>query len=104
SFYVEDMRDESRWGDYPELAAGVGVGSSLSLPLQVDGGTIGVLNLYSHEPHGFDEALRHSFSVFAGQAAAALTMVLRQARQDELGAQLEQALSSRTIIDQAIGI
>jgi AmiR/NasT family two-component response regulator len=48
--------------------------------------------------------LRQILAVFAAQAAAALAMVLRQARQGEISAQLEQALASRTTIDQALGI
>ena len=102
--YVADMRSESRWPDYREHAVTVGVRSSLSLPLQVGADVIGALNLYSRQAEAFDERLRQSLSVFAAQAAAALTMVLRQARQDEVSAQLEQALASRTVIDQAIGI
>jgi GAF domain-containing protein len=101
---VEDMQLETRWNNYPAHAAAAGVASSLSLPLKVDGSSIGALNLYSRTPHAFDERLRQNFTVFAAQAAAALAMVLRQAHQDEISSQLEQALSSRTIIDQAIGI
>jgi GAF domain-containing protein len=102
--YVKDMRNESRWPHYLQHATAVGVRSSLSLPLQVGDEVIGALNLYSRQPDGFDDRLRQNLAVFADQAAAALTMVLRQARQDQISAQLEQALASRTTIDQAIGI
>jgi GAF domain-containing protein len=102
--YVQDMRHESRWPGYRQHAVTVGVRSSLSLPLQVGDEVIGALNIYSRQPEAFDERLRQNLAVFAGQAAAALTMVLRQARQDQISDQLEQALASRTTIDQAIGI
>jgi GAF domain-containing protein len=102
--YVQDMRGESRWPNYVERAVTVGVRCSLSLPLQVGEQAIGALNLYSRQPDAFDERLRQNLTVFAGQAAAALTMVLRQARQDQIRDQLEQALASRTTIDQAIGV
>jgi len=102
--YVEDMQHEIRWPDYLRRAVTVGVRSSLSLPLQVGSEVIGALNLYSRQADAFEERLRQSLAVFAAQAAAALTMVLRQARQDEISTQLEQALASRTAIDQAIGI
>ena len=102
--YVEDMRAETRWHDYVARAVEAGVRSSLSLPLTVGGETIGALNLYSRVANAFDERLRQNLGIFAAQAAAALTMVLRQARQDQIAAQLEQALASRTTIDQAIGI
>jgi GAF domain-containing protein len=102
--YVEEMRDESRWPSYLQRSIAVGVRSSLSLPLQVGDEVIGALNLYSRQPAAFDERLRQNLAIFAAQAAAALTMVLRQARQDQISDQLEQALASRTTIDQAIGI
>jgi len=102
--YVEDMQHEIRWPDYRHRAVTVGVRSSLSLPLQVGEEAIGALNIYSRQADAFEEQLRNSLTVFAAQAAAALSMVLRQARQDEIGEQLEQALASRTEIDQAIGI
>jgi GAF domain-containing protein len=102
--YVEEMRSEARWPSYVVRATKVGVRSSLSLPLQVGDDVIGALNLYSRQPGAFDERLRQNLGIFAAQAAAALTMVLRQARQDQVSAQLEQALASRTTIDQAIGI
>jgi GAF domain-containing protein len=102
--YIEEMRDEVRWPSYVVRAAKVGVRSSFSLPLQVGDDVIGALNLYSRQPAAFDERLRQNLTIFAAQAAAALTMVLRQARQDQVSTQLEQALASRTTIDQAIGI
>jgi GAF domain-containing protein len=102
--YVPDMRDDGRWPRYRLHAVAAGVRSSLSLPLTIADATIGALNLYCTEPDAFDDRLRQGLAVFAAQAAAALTMVLRQARQDKVTAQLEQALESRATIDQAMGI
>ena len=103
-FYVPDLRIDHRWQGYRDHALGFGVRSSLSLPLTVAGTTIGAMNLYCTRPDGFDERLRQVLDVFAAQAAAALAMVLRQERQDQLTTQLEHALESRTTIDQAMGI
>jgi GAF domain-containing protein len=102
--YVQEMRSDLRWPGYREHAVSSGVRSSLSLPLAVGDSVIGGVNLYATRPDGFDEKLRQGLDLFAAQAAAALTMVLRQARKDQTAAQLEQALASRTVIDQALGI
>jgi len=102
--YVPDLRDDGRWPLYRPHAVASGVRSSLSLPLTVSEATIGALNLYCTQPGAFDDRLRQGLAVFAAQAAAALAMVLRQARQDQVTTQLEQALASRTTIDQAMGI
>jgi GAF domain-containing protein len=103
--YVEVMRTETRWDGYPQHAADAGVGSSLSLPLTAGGDpVIGALNLYSPQTHGFGDVARQNLRIVAAQAAGALTVVMRQARQDEVSSQLERALSSRAVIDQAIGV
>ena len=55
---VDDMATEDRWTPYPARAAELGVRSSLSLPLVVEGRNSGALNLYATEPRAFgaDEA------------------------------------------------
>lgn len=42
--------------------------------------------------------------IFAAQASGALELAAQQIRDTELRADLEQALSSRSVIDQALGI
>jgi len=101
---VPDMHGERRWGGYAERALRHGVRSSLSLPLLVNGQHRGALNLYSTEPGAFGVPERELALAFAGQASAALTVVTRQAQQTELTEQLRDALASRSVIDQAIGI
>ena len=101
---VPDVAADPRWPDYRRRAAEAGVRSSLSLPLPVLGTTIGGLNLYSREVDGFAPPLREALALFAAQAAAALTMVRRSDRQSELTTQLHQALASRSVIDQALGV
>jgi GAF domain-containing protein len=101
---VPDLTTEHRWGTYPARALSYGVRSSLSLPLTVDGDTRGALNLHATVPGAFGDAERQRAELFAAQASAALTVVVRQTRQLELSAQLREALASRSVIDQAIGI
>ena len=101
---VPDLRAESRWPKYRAHALKQGIGSSLSLPLSVDGSTVGAMNLYGFAPRTFTLGVRQHAETFAAQAAAGLTLVLRNVLQAEESEQLEQALASRTIIDQALGI
>jgi GAF domain-containing protein len=102
---VPDVAAETRWGGYPTFAEDRGVRSSLSLPLTVNGRTLGAMNHYSVRPHAFDEADTLSRARgLARFAAKLLDIVMRQAHQAELTDQLRQALSTRSVIDQAIGI
>jgi GAF domain-containing protein len=101
---VDDLSREGRWDHYLPHALAHGVVGSLSLPLNVDGETLGALNLYSTVPAAFAGAPRVQAETFAAQCAAALTVSLRHVRQAEAQRQLAEAMVSSSVIDQAIGI
>ncbi|PZF82140.1 GAF and ANTAR domain-containing protein [Jiangella anatolica] len=102
---VTDQESDPRWPEYRVHAVALGVRSSLSLPLTVNGDVVGAMNLYDFDrPGAFDERNRRRAETFAVQASTALTLALRQARDAELTGQLEQALATRSVIDQAVGI
>src|SRR5205823_1877293 len=98
---VIDLATDVRWPRYRPIALRYGVRSSLSLPVKVNGHYRGALNLYALTPRAFETAARARAELFAAQAAAALTVVTRQAQQMKLSDQLREALASRSVIDQA---
>jgi GAF domain-containing protein len=102
---VPDLATENRWDGYPAHAIAHGVGSSLSLPLSHEDHPVGALNLYAAGPRAFDgvDNVARATAV-AGQVEAVLGVVLRQADLVQLTDQLKTALTSRSAIDQAIGI
>ena len=103
--HVPDLAAEGRWDGYPAHARAFGVGSSLSVPLRSDDQTVGALNLYSRTTHAFDHDDDITRAVgFASQGSAVLRVAVQQAQQSTLTDQLREAMASRTIIDQAIGI
>lgn len=102
---VPDQEVDHRWDAYREAALDLGVKCSLSLPLFVDGSSVGALNLYGFgAPHWFTGEARQRADVFAAQASTALTLALRFNDQAERSRQLVEALHSRSVIDQALGI
>jgi len=102
---VEDQASDDRWPTYREAATALGVRSSLSLPLVVGDRTLGALNLYAYDrPSAFNEKQMATAKTFAAEAAAALALTIRQIEQQALADQLEQAIASRALIDQAIGV
>jgi GAF domain-containing protein len=101
---VADMATEERWAAYPAFALSYGVHSSLSLPLHVNGDTRGALNLYAGTANAFGPSEQQHAKLFAAPASAALTVTARQVQQVQLSEQLRDALATRAVIDQALGI
>lgn len=81
-----------------------GIHSAFSVPLTLDGATVGAVNLFSATPHAFTESDIARTQAFTAQAATALSILLRHARQTALDEQLQEALATRAVIDQALGM
>ena len=101
---AEDLGTEQRWDAYPTAAMAHGILSILSVPLIVDGKPVGVLNIYAGAVRAFSVVDRQLAGLLAGQAAIAVTAALRHYDDVTLSDHLRIALSSRSVIDQAIGI
>ena len=101
---VDDMATEDRWTPFPARAAELGVRSSLSLPLVVEGRSSGALNLYATEPRVFSADDEATATDWAQQATGALTVALRIADSDERTESLLGGLDTRATIGQAVGL
>jgi GAF domain-containing protein len=101
---VDDLAQDDRWGGYQMPALGHGIRSSLSLPLRGDSEVIGALNIYSAAPRAFGSAEQLVAGRFADEASRALALAVRMAERSEMSAHLQNALASRAVIDQALGI
>ena len=99
-----DLGVEDRWEAYPMIAMGYGIRAVYSVPLIVVGKPVGVLNLYARTPDAFGALDRQLAALLAGQAVIAVTAALRHYDEVTLSDHLRIALSSRSVIDQAIGI
>lgn len=100
-----DLAEETRWVSYPAHNVAQGARATLSLPLTTASGTVGALNLHSRVAHAFQSPqVRQRARELAAQASTLLEVVLRQARQAELNGQLREALSTRAVIDRAVGV
>ncbi|WP_217242947.1 GAF and ANTAR domain-containing protein [Streptomyces sp. AC555_RSS877] len=102
---IEDVDEEQRFGSFPGLARGHGIRSVLALPLAPARQQVpGVLNMYSENRRSFTPQVREQAAVFAGYASGALGVALKFAGQLQFSLDLQNAISSRTVIDQALGI
>ena len=101
---IRDMATEERWAPYPQRAAQLGVRSSLSLPLVVEGRSSGALNLYATEPGVFSDDDEATAARWAEQVTGALTVALRIADSNDRADRLLGGLDTRATIGQAVGL
>jgi GAF domain-containing protein len=98
------LGSDDRWPHFGGRVARMGVHSALSLPLTVDGHTIGAINAYAHTRDAFGEHAVELGTRFAGPAAVSVHNAQLLADARERTEALQRALGSRAVIDQAIGI
>ena len=103
TYVSTDLAHDARWPVFASLATRKGIRSSLSLPLAVKGSPIGALNLYSHEPRGFDGAVDVG-RLIAGQAGVTIANADLYRASRALADQLQEAMQSRAVIEQAKGV
>lgn len=101
---VEDVTVERRWPAFARRGRETGIGASMSVPLLVSGRSVGALNLYARRPGSLSGADRERAQQFAEQAAGAVALAIRMNDRETHARHLETALSSRSLIDQAIGV
>ncbi len=82
----------------------MGVHSVLSLPLLVDGSALGAINVYGHRKDAFDEHAIDLGQLFAVPAAVAVQHAKALAHARRTISELQVAITSRTVVDQALGI
>jgi hypothetical protein len=103
---VDDLATDERFGAYRHLGCALAGGARSAMFLPLDGGpdAIGALNLYAGQSHAFDAARQSRAQEFALESSRALTLAVRRAHDLDVTDQLRAALTSRTTIDQGIGI
>ncbi|MGM1062871.1 ANTAR domain-containing protein [Saccharothrix sp. Mg75] len=93
-----------RWPEFAAAADGLGVASYLSAPLVLEDEYQGSLNLYSERTHGFRELDAALLELYTTASEAALRNARRYLLARRQTEQLQSALTSRAVIDQAKGI
>jgi GAF domain-containing protein len=102
---VDDLTEHAgQWPEYCDVAKATGVSSVASLPMQLHGIRVGCLNLYADGPRSWDDEDLSVGVVMADVATGYLINASVVHEQAELNSQLQKALDSRIIIEQAKGV
>lgn len=101
----QDLRDErQRWPQVLDQAFEMGLLTAYAFPLRLRDDCIGALSLYRNQLGAFDEDDVQLAQAFADVAAIGILQERKITRAEQRAHQLQHALDSRVVIEQAKGI
>jgi GAF domain-containing protein len=101
---ISDVRTDLRWPEWGMAADGLGLRSSISVPLLSGDLAFGAIKIYWKEPKAASHRLIRLLELFAAQASIFLVNVQARERGRMLSEQLKSTLAQRDIISTAKGI
>jgi GAF domain-containing protein len=101
---MRDARAEPHWGEITVALVAAEMRAVLSVPVEVNGGPIGTLDIYSSTPRDWDASEVSAVQAYAGIVANLLVSAVAAHTRGVLAEQLKQALEHRKLIEQAKGV
>jgi GAF domain-containing protein len=101
---TQDLAEETRWPLFSRAAVARGVRAVLASPLPYNQDAVGVVAVLSDDPHPWSPQGELALLAFTDLAALLIASMMQGEQQSELAAQLQNALNSRAVIEQAKGV
>jgi hypothetical protein len=101
---VVDLRTESRWPAWCAVTTMLGFYGAAGVPAEMAPGHRLALNVYASEAAALEGEPIHRARLFTQEVARTLPTALRLTEQAQLAEHLQEALASRSTIDQALGV
>ena len=101
---AEDLTSEARWPLFCAAAVQRGVRAVLASPLPYNQDAVGVVAVLSEDRHPWSAEGELALLAFTDLAALLIATMMQGQEQSELAAQLQSALNSRAVIEQAKGV
>src|SRR4029450_5131749 len=100
---ISDARHEPDWGEISLLFSDVEIRAAASAPIELAGGPIGTLDIYSAEPRDWNQSEISALQAYAGVGGSLLGSAAQAQVKGRLAEQLQVALTTRVLIEQAKG-
>jgi GAF domain-containing protein len=101
---IRNIHTEPDWQEFSQVLLSEGVCAALSVPVELDGGVIGTLDIYAAEARDWDPSEVAALQAYAGVIASLLMAAVTARVKGRLAAQLQAALEHRWLIEQAKGV
>jgi GAF domain-containing protein len=101
---IRNLHTEPDWQDFAQVLLAEGICAALSVPVELDGGVIGTLDVYVGQPRDWDPSEVAALQAYAGLVASLLSAAVTAQVKGRLADQLQAALEHRWLIEQAKGV
>jgi len=100
----QDLADERRWPTFSDAAVNQGIRAVLASPLPYNQDAVGVVAVLSEDRRPWAAEAELALLAFTDLAALLIASMMIGQQHSELAAQLQSALNSRAVIEQAKGV
>jgi GAF domain-containing protein len=101
---IHNIQTEPGWAEFTQVLVSEGIAAALSVPVELDGGVIGTLDIHSHQARDWDHSEIAALQAYAGLVASLLSAAVTAQVTGRLADQLQAALAHRWLIEQANGV
>jgi GAF domain-containing protein len=101
---IGNIHTDPDWGEFAQVLLAERVSAALSVPVELDGGVIGTLDIYAGQPRDWDPSEVAALQAYAGLVASLLSAAVTAQVKGRLADQLQAALEHRWLIEQAKGV
>ena len=101
---TDDLAREDRWPAFAAEAARGDLLAVLASPIPYSEQAVGVVAVFAAEPHPWTEAEREAIVAFTDLVALLILNAMEATERGRLAAELQVALDSRVVIEQAKGV
>jgi GAF domain-containing protein len=101
---IRNIHSEPDWAEFTQVLLAEGICAALSVPVELNGGVIGTLDVYVGQPRDWDPSEVAALQAYAGVVASLLSAAVTAQVTGRLADQLQAALEHRWLIEQAKGV